>query len=375
MPKSTKALIAGAGIAGLSVAIALRRGGIDPHVVEIRSALGEIGAGIHLPGNGVRALYQLGVGKAAKEAGHPFASRLSFEAGGRLLFEEEVGAVWGPEGFHLGIYRPTLHALLLGAANVEVRLGVEVTTIDQDERSARVGFSDGTQDEFDVVIGADGVHSQVRRLAVSPAPPAYGGDVYWRGVVHDLQPLANMCLFFGDRRAIGLVPLGHGQTYIFGQLASEEPFDDSVEGRLERFRARYAEFKGPVPEALAALQRDEQLHFGPTELVQLESTCARRVVVIGDAAHAHPPGMAEGACLAMEDALVLGEELSRQSDVPATLHAFHTRRQGRVRQVVQRALENSRRMTSTTVSLRYPSLPGQRVPASESMYGFLTAPP
>jgi 2-polyprenyl-6-methoxyphenol hydroxylase-like FAD-dependent oxidoreductase len=253
-------------------------------VVEIRNSLGEIGAGLHLPGNGVRALSQLGVGQAAKEAGHPFALRLCFEAGGRLLFEEEVGAVWGPEGFHLGIYRPTLHTLLLGAANVAVRLGVEVTTIEQDERSARVGFSDGTQDEFDVVIGADGVHSQVRTLAVSSTPPAYGGDVYWRGVVHDLQPLANMCLFFGDRRGIGLVPLGHGQTYIFGYLASAEPLADPVEGRLERFRARYAEFKGPVPEALAALRQDEQLHFGPTELVQLESTYSGRVVVSGDAA-------------------------------------------------------------------------------------------
>jgi 2-polyprenyl-6-methoxyphenol hydroxylase-like FAD-dependent oxidoreductase len=276
MPKPTKALIAGAGIAGLSAAIALRRGGIEPHVVEIRSALGEIGAGLHLPGNGVRALYQLGVGKAAKEAGHPFTSRIGLDAGGRVLLEEEVGAVWGPEGFHLGIYRPTLHALLLGAANVKVRLGVEVTAIDQDARRARVGFSDGTQDEFDVVIGTDGVHSQVRRLAVSPAPPAYGGDMYWRGVVHDLQPLANMCLFFGDRRGIGLVPLGHGQTYIFGYLASAEPLADPVEGRLERFRARYAEFKGMVPEALAALRQDEQLHFGPTELVQLESTCSGR---------------------------------------------------------------------------------------------------
>ena len=373
MQKPTKVLIAGAGIAGLSAAIALRQRGIEAQVVELRSALGEIGAGLHLPGNGVRALYHLDVGNAAKEAGHPFTSRIGLDAEGRVLLEEEVGAVWGPEGFHLGIYRPTLHALLLGAANVKVRLGVEVTAIDQDERSARVGFSDGTQDEFDVVIGADGVHSQVRRSAVSPAPPTYGGDMYWRGVVHDLQPLANMCLFFGDRRGIGLVPLGRGQTYIFGYLASEEPLADPVAGRLERFRARYAEFKGPVPEALAALRQDEQLHFGPTELVQLESTCAGRVVVIGDAAHAHPPGMAEGACLAMEDALVLSEELARHSDVPAALQAFHSRRQGRVRQVVQRALENSRRMATPTSF--YPTLPGRRVPASESMYGFLTAAP
>jgi FAD-dependent urate hydroxylase len=321
----------------------------------------------------VRALYQLGIGRDAKESGHPFTLRLRFDAAGRLVVEEEVGAVWGPGGFHLGISRPVLHDLLLGAADVRIRLGVEVRAIEQNERSVRVKFSDGTEGEFDVVVGADGVHSQVRSLVVSAASPAYGGDVYWRGMVDRVRPQANMSLFSGDRRTVGLVPLGNGRTYIFGHLASAEPIDDPVEGRLERFRARYAEFTGPVQEVLAALQQDEQLHFCPTELVQLESTCSGRVVVIGDAAHAHPPGMAEGACLAMEDALVLGEELSRDSDVSAALQSFHTRRQKRVREVVQRALENSRRMATPTGI--YGSKTGQRVPASESQYGFLTAPP
>jgi FAD-dependent urate hydroxylase len=373
MPKPRRALIAGAGIAGLSAAIALRRRGIEPHLVEIRSTLGEIGAGLHIPGNGVRALYQLGIGKEAKEAGHPFTLRIRFDAAGRLLAEEEVGPVWGPEGFHLGISRPVLHELLLRAASVQVRLGVEVRAIEQNESSVHVRFSDGTEGEFDVVVGADGVHSQVRSLAVSAVAPAYGGDVYWRGMVDGVQPPEKMFLFSGERRTVGLVPMGNGQTYIFGHLASAEPIDDPVEGRLERFRARYAEFTGPVQEALAALQQDEQLHFGPTELVQLDSTCLGRVVVIGDAAHAHPPGMAEGACLAMEDAVVLGEELSRNIEVSGALQAFHTRRQMRVRQVVQRALENSRRM-ATSAGL-YASFTGQRIPASDSQYSFLTAPP
>src|SRR5262249_11920435 len=103
MPKPKKALIAGAGIAGLSAASAFRRWGIESHLVELRSALGEIGAGLHIPGNGVRALYQLGIGDEAKEAGQRFTLRMRLDAGGRLLYEEEVGAVWGPEGFHLGI--------------------------------------------------------------------------------------------------------------------------------------------------------------------------------------------------------------------------------------------------------------------------------
>jgi 2-polyprenyl-6-methoxyphenol hydroxylase-like FAD-dependent oxidoreductase len=181
-----------------------------------------------------------------------------------------------------------------------------------------------------------------------------------------------MLVFVGDRRVVGLVPVGNDQTYVFGHLASEEPIDDPIEGRLERFRARYGEFAGAAQEALAVFRNDEQLHFSATELVQLESTCSGRVVVIGDAAHAHPPGMAEGACLAMEDAVVLGEELSRVGDVPTALQAFHARRQPRVREVVRIALENSRRMAAST-SL-YASPIGRRIAASESMYKFLASP-
>ena len=320
----------------------------------------------------MRALYQLGIGDDAKDAGQTFTLRIRLNAGGQLQYEEEVGAVWGSEGFHLGIYRPVLHELLQRAANVRVRLGVEVAAIDQNEFGTHVRFSDGSEEEFDVVVGSDGVHSKVRSLAISASPPAYGGDMYWRGMVGGLRRLDNMLVFVGDRRVVGLVPVGNDQTYVFGHLASEEPIDDPIEGRLERFRARYSEFAGAAQEAVAAFHRDEDLHFGATELVQLESTCSGRVVVIGDAAHAHPPGMAEGACLAMEDAVVLGEELSRVSDVPIALQAFHARRQPRVREVVRIALEASRRIAAST-SL-YASPIGRRIAASESKYKFLAGP-
>jgi len=268
--------------------MALRRSGIESQLVEIRSALGEIGAGLHIPGNGVRALYQLGIGDEARDGGQTFTLRIRLDARGRLQYEEEVGAVWGPEGFHLGIYRPVLHELLLRAANVRVRLGVEVAAIEQNESGARVRFSDGSEDEFDIVVGADGLHSKVRSLAISTAPPAYGGDMYWRGMVRRVRRLDNMLVFVDHHRMVGLVPVGNDQTYVFGHLASEEPVDDPIKGRLERFRARYSEFAGAAQEAVAAFHSDEQLHFSATELVQLESTCSGRVVVIGEAAHAHP---------------------------------------------------------------------------------------
>jgi 2-polyprenyl-6-methoxyphenol hydroxylase-like FAD-dependent oxidoreductase len=130
----------------------------------------------------------------------------------------------------------------------------------------------------------------------------------WRSVItsrpHGI--FDNMMVLMGDGCFFGLVPMGEGYTYGFGAVDSDR-FEDPLTGRLERFRRRFAEFGGPVPEYFAALQSDQQLHVGPIEWVDVEPWYRGRVVLIGDAAHAGPPHMGEGGCMAMEDALVLAD--------------------------------------------------------------------
>jgi 2-polyprenyl-6-methoxyphenol hydroxylase-like FAD-dependent oxidoreductase len=126
-----------------------------------------------------------------------------------------------------------------------------------------------------------------------------------------------------------MVPVGGGRTYGFGAL-DIEPFDDPLPGRLERFRSRFADFGGPVSAFLSAIELDEQLHFGEIEWLELDRWHRGRVVLIGDAAHASPPHMGEGGCMAMEDALVLAAMLRAADTVEQALEAYEARRRPRV---------------------------------------------
>jgi FAD-dependent urate hydroxylase len=209
-------------------------------------------------------------------------------------------------------------------------LGVSLTALTQDDDRVWVSFSDGTSGDYDLVVGADGIHSTVRELAVSASSPSYAGQMVWRSVIPTRpRGILDMMVFMGEGCFFGLVPMGEGHTYGFGAVGGTR-FNDPLVRRLERFRRRFAEFGAPVPAYLAALQCDEQLHVGPIEWVELDEWYRGRVVLLGDAAHAGPPHMGEGGCMAMEDALVLADVLRKADNVESALEAYVRRRRPRV---------------------------------------------
>ena len=161
--------------------------------------------------------------------------------------------------------------------------------------------------------------------------------------------MAEMMVLMGDKSFFGVVPMGDGHTYGFG-IVDGERFEDSPAGRLDRFRRRFAGFGAPAPAYLAALHSDHQLHFGPIEYVELDEWYRGRVVLIGDAAHAGPPHMAEGGCMAMEDALVLAEVLRTANGVESALEAYVLRRRPRADWVQKqsRAVAQALAMSATT---------------------------
>jgi 2-polyprenyl-6-methoxyphenol hydroxylase-like FAD-dependent oxidoreductase len=323
-------LIVGGGIAGLSVATALHRQGFEPELVERSTAWPAIGAGINLPANGVRVLRALGLGEVVDRAAAEVSRWSFFDQQGELLCETDLRDLWREVGPSLGITRVKLQeALLIGAAAVPHRLGVSLTALTQDDASVDVRFSDGTSGSYDLVVGADGIRSTVRNLAVASSAPLYAGQMAWRSIIPTRpQGMVDMLLLMGDKYFFGLVPMGEGHTYGFGVIDGER-FEDPLVGRLDRFRRRFAGFGAPVPAYLAALQSDQQLHFGPFERVELDEWYRGRVVLIGDAAHAGPPHMGEGGCMAMEDALVLAEVLRTAESLASALEAYVRRRRPR----------------------------------------------
>ena len=330
MAEVDRILIVGGGIAGLSLATALHRQGYTPELVERSTAWPAVGAGINLPANGVRVLRALGVGEAVDRTGALLRRWGFFDQQGELLCETDLGELWRDVGPCLGIARVRLQeALLTGAAAVPHRLGVSLTAMTQDDDRVRVSLSGGGCGDYDLVVGADGIYSTVRELAVSSSPPSYAGQMVWRSMIPTRpEGVVDMMVLVGDGRFFGLVPMGEGYTYGFGAVDGKH-FEEPCVGRLERFRRSFVGFGGPVPAYLAALQSDEQLHVGPIEWVELDEWYRGRVVLIGDAAHAGPPHMGEGGCMALEDALVLGDCLRRADSVESALEAYVRRRRPR----------------------------------------------
>ena len=322
-------LIVGGGIAGLSVATALHRRGLTPELVERSTTWPAVGAGINLPANGVRVLRALDVGDAVDRTATVIRRWGFFDQQGVLLCETDLEELWRDVGPCLGITRVRLQEALLTGAAVSHRLGVSLAALTQDDDRVRVSFSDGTSGDYDLVVGADGIHSTVRELAVSASAPSYAGTMAWRSVIPTRpRGILDMMVLMGEGCFFGLVPMGEGHTYGFGAVGGAR-FNDPLVGRLERFRRRFAEFGAPVPAYLAALQCDEQLHFGPIEWVEVDEWYRGRVVLIGDAAHAGPPHMGEGGCMAMEDALVLADVLCTADRLETALETYVRRRRPR----------------------------------------------
>lgn len=330
-----------------------------------------------LPANGVRVLRALGVGEAVDQSAAVHRHWSFMDQSGGLFCEANIEDLWRDVGPSLGITRVRLQeALRVGSASVQRRLGVALTSLDQDDHRVRVGFNDGTHGEYDLVVGADGIYSTVRKLAISAVAPQYAGMMSGRSVVPTRVAGTDdgIALLVGEGRSFGMAPMGDGQTYGFG-IDRQPPFEDPLEGRLERFRQRFGGFGGPVPAYIAALERDEDIHVAPIEWLKIDEWYRGRVVLIGDAAHAGPPTMGEGGCMAMEDALVLAEVLRREPEVEDALEAYVRRRKPRVNWVQEQSLAAGKGFWGVQSGLRGAALSESIDREIRDRYGPLIPPP
>ena len=335
-------LIVGAGIAGLTLAAALRRYGVSAEVVERDAEWHTAGAGLSVQPNGLRVLRQLGLDTAVIEAGRVVGRWVFADQNGTVLCDIDLDSVWGAVGSCVGISRARLQEVLAaGARSVPCRLGTSITAISAGgalDRHVRVRFTDGWTGDYDVVVGADGIRSVVRELAFGKLEPAFAGQISWRSVApFSLPGRPSIQFWLGDRCFFGLCSVGDGQTYGFANVTHERQLDPR-EGRLERLRKRFSHFGTTVQDYLACLDDDEQVHCSAIEWVEQARWHAARAVLIGDAAHASSPMMGQGGSLAMEDALVLAEFLRDGQPIEHALARYARRRAPRVHWVQEQSL-------------------------------------
>jgi 2-polyprenyl-6-methoxyphenol hydroxylase-like FAD-dependent oxidoreductase len=261
------------------------------------------------------------------------------DAKGRKIGASDFGLLEKDLGPTVAIHRAALHEVLLeGAGDVPVSLGTTVDSIvsrdgDAGPGCVEVRLSDGREARYDLVIGADGIRSRTRELLFGDRPLAYSGYTCWRLVVKAPQEPVQMREMWGHGKRFGIVGIGGDRVYCFAVANAPRGEPDPEEGRLERFRARFAEFGGQVPEILATLERPDELIHNDLEELPPCPWYAGSSVLIGDAAHALTPNMGQGAAMALEDSMVLVELLAAGRPVAEVLPALVERRESRVRWV------------------------------------------
>jgi 2-polyprenyl-6-methoxyphenol hydroxylase-like FAD-dependent oxidoreductase len=337
-----KVLIIGGGFSGMAAAIELRKQGIAVDLVEIDPGWRSYGAGISMGGASMRALRHLGVIDAFLAEGDGSDGVEIFIPTGQKVAELPTPRIAGPDVPGNGaVMRPVLARILADAtraAGTKVRLGCTFTSIEPDDDGVEVAFTDGTQARYDLVIGADGLYSKVREAVFPDAPkPEYSGQGVWRAVLPRLPEVNGTMMWMGPKIKPGLNPVSKDQMYLF--VTEDRAVNDFLDPAefLPRLKALLAPFPASLLQQVREqLNEDSQIIYRPLESLLMPSPWyRRRVVLIGDTVHATTPHMASGACIGIEDAIVLAEEIGNAGSVDQALDRYLARRWERCRMVVQ----------------------------------------
>ncbi|GAB0117950.1 FAD-dependent monooxygenase [Acidisoma sp. 7E03] len=362
-------LVVGGGVGGMATAILLRRLGFAVELVELDPQWGVYGAGISITGPTFRALQRLGLLEEVLAVGFAGNAPIRLHTPAGDVIGEVPGAPIEP-GLpqNGGVMRPDLHRVLqrhTEQSGTVIRLGLSVVTIEEAAKGTlRVGFSDGSAGTYQAVIGADGLMSRVRRIIFPEASaPQYTGQYCWRLTAPRRADHVQPWFFMAGPVSAGLMPCSPSLMYMWllePRAAKARLEQDQLVPRLQEIMRPFGGMLGEIRDAAAS---NPSLLVRPLESFLLPAPWHRgRVLLIGDAAHATTPHLASGAGMALEDALVLAEELRRAADIGAGFAAFSARRWERCRTVVEKSVEIGR-MQQTDAS---PQRLGQLVAQAEA---------
>ncbi|WP_137132705.1 FAD-dependent oxidoreductase [Rhizobium sp. FY34] len=347
-----KILVIGGGFAGMTAALQLSRQGFEVDLVEIDAGWRSYGAGISLHGSTLRVIKQLGLIDQFMQEGFATDGVELRGPNDAVLMSIPTPRVAGPEIPGGGaILRPALAKILSQAVRnsaTNIRLGMTFTDISQDENGATVTFSDDSVSRYDLVIGADGLYSTVRTKVFPDAPkPRFIGQSVWRAILPRPDGIDTITMWMGPKLKVGVNCVTADKVYLFltedratNEFVPPETFVETLRGLLERFPS-------PTIRKIASeLSSEHHIVYRPLEQMLLPRPWhSNRIALIGDAVHATTPHLAAGACIGIEDAMVLAEELVKGSDLQGALTAFEERRWDRCRMVV----ENSGRLADIEI--------------------------
>ena len=340
-----RVLVVGGGITGSVLSLALAQRGVHLILLEIRTRWTGVGHGITLQGNALKAFHAVGAFDEIAERGFAFDNLRMFRADGQKIMDIPTPPMGGPD------VPPTMGALRshvadvlarrVEAAGVDVRLGMTVAAIRDNGDSVTATLSDGSVETVDLLVGADGIRSQVRRMIGIDAEPQTVGMGIWRVVAKRPAALDSSGVYYGGPKyKAGYTPISNDLCYAFlleGQL-DRSFVGEHANGAV--FKERGQGYGGVWGEVRDSVADDAVVNYQYIEAVQVEDPWYRgRSIIIGDAAHACPPLIAQGAAMCAEDAVVLAEMLTAGDGVEQALEKFMQRRYPRVKMVLDNSLQ------------------------------------
>lgn len=349
-----KIVIVGGGIGGLFAANAAIAQGLDVAVYEQAPALGEVGAGVYLTPNSVRHLERLGFGPAVERFGARVGAQSRyFRHDGTLIAPVQVtdSSGWNAT---FGMHRADMIEFLARPLPAgTVRTGHRCIAFEQASDRAQVRFANGAVADGDVVIGADGIHSELRRHVFPPSQPVFSGSVAYRGLVAAASvpdwPAARWEMWLGPAKHFLTYPVRAGALINFvGFVPADAEMKESwsAPGDPDVLRAEFAGWDARVESLLRQVPTTFRSALYDRE--PLPTWSNGRLTLLGDAAHPMLPHLGQGANQSIEDGMALATILARtdKAGVPAALRAYERLRRERVAQVQRGARENGLRYDS-----------------------------
>ncbi|MEU9073335.1 FAD-dependent monooxygenase [Kitasatospora sp. NPDC004745] len=355
MTPPLRVLVHGGGIGGLTLATALARRGHRVDVAELRDRPEALGVGIIQPSNALHVMRAIGVLDDCLAAGFEWEVLTICDPAGATLARIPQPRMDGAPANN-GIPRPALARVLAtaaAAAGATVRFGTTIAELTDDGNGVDATLTDGHHDRYDLVVGFDGIGSPLRRHLYGDAyAPEYTGFANWRVTLPRSPEVQGVVMSAGNLSAKALLtPISTELMYLGSVFAEAEDFRPDRERAHEQLHERLDGFGGPVAEALAQVTDPAAVVYTRISQVTVEEPWhVGRIALAGDAAHASTPHLAQGAAMAVEDALVLAESLDAADDVPAALAAWEERRRPRALwvQSLSRAVLKQETGTPTT---------------------------
>jgi salicylate hydroxylase len=351
MSNGLTAAVVGGGIGGLAAAAALTRAGIKAAVYEQAPQIGEIGAGVLIGPNSVRLLHRLGLAEALDEVGGWVGEGSTYYRHDGTRVAPVMTTDSSGWAAMYGMHRADLVDVLRRAVpDGRVHPGHRAVSFEQDARKARVMFENGAVAEADMVIGADGIHSAMRRFVTEQATPVFSGQISYRGVLDTSRvpwwPARVFQVWMGQGKHVIVFPVRAGKMLNFvcfvpADKAMRESW--SAPGDPDALRAAFEGFATPVTDLLR--QVDSTFWWGLYDREPLAEWTSGRLALLGDAAHPMLPHLGQGANQSIEDAFALAAVLrnAAAADVPAALRRYAQVRRRRTDVVQANSRSNGER--------------------------------